>query len=425
MWFIVVSGVLIGFASYMMTPEERVRALAALRAYAGRFADMARGGSQPFGKALAERTPWPLVAPAIGALCVIVFLSITLGFGSSGNDRTLAWGANIGPLTTNGEWYRLVFATFVHPHPVDLVATLAGLAAFGIIAERLIGSAAFATVFISATIVASLVSLHADPLRLSYGASGAVFGIYGCLLAAACRVFVTTKAPLIPWHIFRPLAPVAGMFVLYALVAPSLMAKAEFAAALTGLVCGIALSKDIQQGKPTLKQSGRLVGATAAVTIAAAFMLAGIDDGRPEVAAVTALEERTARQYEKEIDRYRAGGSSADHLIRTIEKMIVPELQAAQQRIEQLDRVPAEQRPSIDHTNEYLRQRRESWRLRVDGLRQRAILEARQAGRKTPSPGPALSANQLLEKSTTSLLSAEGAERSALKDLRAAAAILQ
>ena len=428
MWFLVVSAVLIGFAGYIMTPEERVRALAALRAYAERFATTARGGSitQPFGKALAERTPWPFVAPVIAAASVLVYLSMTLGLGSpSGTEGLIAWGGNIGPLTTNGGWHRLIAATFVHAHLLDLVVSLAGLAAFGIIAERLIGSAAFATVCVAAAIAASLVSLNADPLRLSTGASGAVFGVYGLLLAAACRVFITTRAPLIPWEVARPLAPVAGVFFLYALVAPSLIFKSELAALLTGVVCGLVLSTGIQQGKPSLRMCGRVSLVTFVLTLAAAILLRGIDDGRPEVAAVTAIEERTARQYEKEVDRYRSGSSSADNLIRTIERTIVPELQAAQQRIEQLDRVPDEQRPSIDHTNHYLRQRQESWRLRVDGLRQRAILEARQTGKKPPAPGKPVSANQLLEKSTTALLSAEGIERNALKDLRAAAAILQ
>ena len=429
MWLLIVSAALIGFASYIMTPEERVRALAAIRAYAEQFATTARGGAanQPFGKALVERTPWPFVAPAIAAACVLVFLSITLGLGSpSGSEGLIAWGGNIGPLTTNGGWHRLIAATFVHPHLLDLVASLAGLAAFGLIAERLIGSAAFATVCMAAAVVGSLVSLSADPLRLSYGASAAVFGMYGLMLAAACRVFLATRAPLIPWEILKPLAPVAAVFFLYALAAPSLIAKSELAALLTGIVCGFVLTKGIHQGKPSLKQSGRVVAATVVVAAVSAFMLRGIDDGRSEVAAVTALEERTARQYETEVDRYRAGGSSADHLIRTIERAIVPELQAAQGRIEQLDRVPDEQRPSIDHTNQYLRLRQESWRLRIDGLRQRAILEARQAGRKVPpTPGKPLSTNQLLDKSTTALLSAEGIERNALKDLRAAAAILQ
>jgi len=426
-WFIILSAVLVGFAGYIMTPEERLRALAMLRAAAIRFSEMAGGGSaaRPFGKALAERTRWPWVAPAIGVASILVFLSITLGVGSpSGHDGVIAWGGNIGPLTTNGGWHRLAAAAFVHPHLVDLVACLAGLAAFGIIAERLIGSIAFATICASAAVAASLVSLTVDPLRLSTGASGAVLGVYGFLLVAACRVLITNRAALIPLEIARPLAPVAALFLLYTLAAPGLVLKAEIAAFLTGAVFGLVLTKSIQQGKPPLKLIGRVMAATTVLALASAVMLRGIDDGRVEVAAVTALEERIARQYEAEVDRYHDGGSSAEQLIRMIEATIVPDLRAAQERLELLDRVPEEQRASIDYTNQYLRQRQESWRLRVDGLRQRSILEARQAGRIRPAAGSQRRPAQLLEDATTALLKAEAVERSAIEALRAAASIL-
>jgi rhomboid protease GluP len=427
-WFFVVSSVLVGFAAYIMTPEERVRALATGRAAALRFATMARGGAatEPFGKALLERTRWSFVTPAVGAGCVVVFFSIALGIGTpSGIDGLVAWGGNIGPRTTNGEWHRLLASAFVHPHMFDLIVNLAGLAAFGLIAERLIGPAAFATVLVSAALAASLVSLSLDPLRLSFGASGAVLGMYGMLVAAAGRVFLATRAPLVPWHVGKPLLPVAAVFLLYTFVSPSMAMKADVTAFLVGVACGFVLTKGIHQGKPGAKLSLRVVAASIVVTIACGFMLRGIDDGRLEVAAVTALEERTARQYETEVDRYRNGATSAEQLIRMIETAIVPELQAAQSRIDQLDRVPDEQRSSIDHTHQYLRQRQESWRLRVDGLRQRSFLEARQAGRKLPPSAPRLTPTQLLEKSSVALLHAEGIERNALKDLRAAASILQ
>ena len=427
MWLLIVSGVLVGFAGYLMTPEERVRALAMLRAAAIRFAETAVGGSsaQPFGKALVERTRWPWVGPAIACGSVLVFLSITLGLGAAaGNDGALAWGANIGPLTTNGEWQRLLAAAFVHPHLIDLIACLAGLAAFGLIAERLIGSVAFAAVCASSAIVANLVSLTVDPLRLSTGASAIVFGVYGLLAAAACRVLVANRAALVPWEVARPLAPVSAVFLLYAMAAPGLVLKAEIAAFLTGAICGIVLTKNIQQGKPPVRLTGRLLAATAVIAIVSAVLLRGIDDGRVEVAAVTALEERIARRYEAEVDRYHEGGSSADQLIRMIEATFVPELQAAQQRVELLDRVPDEQRPSIDYTNQYLQRRQESWRLRVDGLRQRAILEARQSGRARSTSGSKAPA-QLLESATAALLQAEAAERGALEALRSATAILR
>ena len=167
-----------------------------------------------------------------------------------------------------------------------------------------------------------------------------------------------------------------------------------------------------------------MAAAAAVLILAAGVMLRGIDDGRREVAAVTALEERIARQYETEVDRYDEGNSSAEQLIRMIEATIVPDLRAAQQRLELLDRVPDEQRSSIDYTNKYLRQRQESWRLRVDGLRQRSILEARQAGKVRQVAGSQRQPAQLLQDATTALLKAEAVERSAIEALRAAAAIL-
>jgi hypothetical protein len=167
-----------------------------------------------------------------------------------------------------------------------------------------------------------------------------------------------------------------------------------------------------------------VLATTTVLAVASAVLLAGIDDGRSELAAVAALEERTAKEYDAEVDRYRAGGTSADQLIRKIEGTIVPELQAAEERLGQLDKVPDDQRPSLAHAGRYLQQRLESWRLRIDGLRQRAILEARQAGQRT-TPGDRQPPEQLLRSAAVSLQQAEAAERGALKDLHAAVAILQ
>jgi rhomboid protease GluP len=305
-----------------------------------------------------------------------------------------------------------------------LLVNLAGLAAFGIIAERLIGSVAFAAVCTASVLSASIVSLWIDPLRISTGASGAVLGVYGLLLATAIRVFIKSRDALIPLEVARPLAPVALVFMLYSMVAPGMLMKAEGAAFIVGAILGIVLTKDIAKRTPRLRLIGRVMAATALVTMACAFSLRGIDDGRLEVAAVTAIEERTSRKYEADVDRYNEGGLSAEQLIKMIESTIVPELEAAQQRISLLDRVPAEQKESIGYTNQYLELRQASWRLRIDGLRQRSILEARQKGRHRSGPANNQKPAQLLEASSAALMKAEAAERTAIKDLRAAAVIL-
>ena len=63
-----------------------------------------------------------LVTPALVALNVTVFLIILVGPGALADPQTLVgWGGNFGPRTTNGEWWRLVTATFVHSEMLPIL----------------------------------------------------------------------------------------------------------------------------------------------------------------------------------------------------------------------------------------------------------------------------------------------------------------
>ncbi len=119
------------------------------------------------------------------ALNLGVFIGMIFGAGAIADPATLvAWGGNVGPRTSNGEWWRLVTAMFVHTGFWHLVASLAGLAQLGILLERLVGHVAFAALYLAAGVLASLVSLFASPLTVTVGATGAIFGLYGLLIAA-------------------------------------------------------------------------------------------------------------------------------------------------------------------------------------------------------------------------------------------------
>ena len=91
-------------------------------------------GSESFYAALKARTRWTLVTPAIIATYVVVF--VLLGLGQRRPWRpadTRYWGGNTGVRTTNGEWWRLVTAMFVHAGPVHLIAEIAGLVQVGLL----------------------------------------------------------------------------------------------------------------------------------------------------------------------------------------------------------------------------------------------------------------------------------------------------
>jgi hypothetical protein len=185
--------IVFGFVLYKMAPEERARrlqaVLAAVLAAIRQLKDAATRGRtecEPFSDALRARTPWVIVTPTLAALNVMIFVLMLFGAGALSDPATLVgWGANFAPRTTNGEWWRLVTSMFLHSGMLHLLVNVAGLVPIGLILERLLGRLTFAAVYLAAGVFASLVSLSIFPMAVSVGASGAIFGLYGLLLASS------------------------------------------------------------------------------------------------------------------------------------------------------------------------------------------------------------------------------------------------
>src|SRR6187401_2538671 len=116
--FLIAIIVIAAYVVYAMSPAERARLIAAAR-------DMAETGLEAYSRqrsrpdafrdTLTARTRVPFVTLSVVLLNVVVFVLMLLGPGSMSEADTLVrWGGSAGPWTTNGEWWRLVTATFVH-----------------------------------------------------------------------------------------------------------------------------------------------------------------------------------------------------------------------------------------------------------------------------------------------------------------------
>ena len=289
--------------------------------------------------------------------------------------RSLLWGGSIGPRTTNGEWWRLVTSLFVHPGFLHLVANMLGLLQLGLLLERLVGRVAVAGVYLSAGVFASLVRLSASPVDVSVGASGAIFGMYGLLLASAIWGLFHRSTITIPLRTAKKLIPAAAVFLLY----NGLQSRPDHVGFLVGFACGLVLARGLGDRKPAARRVAVAIGATAVIAIAAAVPLRGVTDARPEMARVVAVEDRTASAYETARDRFTLGRIAAAKLIELIDGTIMPELQETRARLTALDGVPEVHQPLVAHAEEYLRLRDESWRLRADGLRKTNLLTLRKA----------------------------------------------
>jgi rhomboid protease GluP len=97
--------------------------------------------------------------------------------------EVLRWGADYGPKTLGGQYWRLVTSMFLHFGIIHILGNMWCLWSLGQLAERLLGSITLLGLYLLTGIGASLLSLSWDPMRVSAGASGAIFGIAGALIA--------------------------------------------------------------------------------------------------------------------------------------------------------------------------------------------------------------------------------------------------
>jgi membrane associated rhomboid family serine protease len=368
----------------------------------------------PFRDALQERTPRLIVMPALVALNVAIFVFMLFGAGALGDPATLvSWGGSVGPRTTNLEWWRLVTAMFVHSGMLHLLVNVAVLVQLGLILERLVGPLAFASVYVAAGVFGGLVSLSAYPVSVTVGASGAIFGLYGLLLASSIWGVIHPSSMTIPLRTLKRLGPAAGLFVLYNLAIGGLEPAAG--GIVVGFLCGLVLAIGVGDGKPEPRRIGITMGVTALIAVAAAIPLRRITDVRPEIARVVALEDRTASAYSTAADRFNKGRITAEALAQLIDRTIVPEVEAAQAHLRTLDRVPQEHQALVADAEEFLRLRHESWRLRAEGLRKTSRLVMQPGRTGTSDASSRLRAEAQFRANMIALGNAEGAERASLE----------
>ena len=132
-----------------------------------------------------DRTPyitWLLLSANI-----FVYLLTELLGGSTVVEVLVRLGAMEAQLIASGEYWRLFTAMFLHSGLIHLGSNVIGLLIFGHQMERLFGYARFLAIYLLAGLAGSVASyafnISGAPYSIAVGASGAVFGILGALVA--------------------------------------------------------------------------------------------------------------------------------------------------------------------------------------------------------------------------------------------------
>ena len=171
-----------------------------------------------FNDKLKQLTPYAFWTYLIIAVCALVYLSmgVVCGFEALTEPTgvtLLRFGADFGPLVAAGEWYRIITCAFVHIGIVHILFNMVILWQIGNFVERLYGNMLFLVVYLGSAVAGSLTSLTMNPAVISAGASGAIFGLYGALLAYMLR-----RRGAIPLHMVSGIRNGAIAFIAFNLI---------------------------------------------------------------------------------------------------------------------------------------------------------------------------------------------------------------
>lgn len=210
---------------------------------------------------------------ALLGINIVVFI-VMVAFGVSAfspdTDQVLHWGADFGPYTLGGQYWRLITSMFIHFGIIHIFGNMWCLWSLGRLAEKLLGSFSVVATYLLTGVGASLLSLSWNPMRVSAGASGAIFGIAGVLITT----LYYGKHNLQPESVRRLLGYVVRFSVLNLLFGlRSHIDNAAHAGGLvTGLLIGLFLARTFASSPEEQGAQRRTIMAVSALVLFGLFI---------------------------------------------------------------------------------------------------------------------------------------------------------
>ena len=207
---------------------------------------------------LKTRSPVIWATRLLIAINMAVFIAMLFngaGLWHSPNIIQLTWGANFGPATQDGEWWRLVSAMFLHFGLVHLVLNCFSLWEVGQLTERMYGKLSFIIIYFASGLFGNLFSLVLQGnVAVSGGASGAIFGLYAALLNFLWREKSHISGVEFRWLFWGAFGLAAATIVL-GFIIPGIDNAAHIGGFIAGGLTSIIFSKPIWAKPFSMKMS--------------------------------------------------------------------------------------------------------------------------------------------------------------------------
>ena len=182
----------------------------------------------------------PLATYVLLVTNLVIFAAATRAGGTENPAVLEDFGALFGPLVAEGQYWRLFTAMFLHIGVVHLLFNSFSLFIFGRAVEQIFGLVRFLVTYILAGLAGSIASYTFNPAVLAAGASGAIFGILGALVA----YFVVQREVFgrLGQRELTSILFLAAMNLLYGFTTPGVDNWAHIGGFVAGFVLGLLLS---------------------------------------------------------------------------------------------------------------------------------------------------------------------------------------
>ena len=329
----------------------------------------------PFQQAMASLASPPIVTYAIVIANVAVFIVMVARGASMTSPDTgtmLNWGANFGPMTMNGQWWRLLSYMFLHFGIVHIGLNMWVLWGLAPLVERFLGRTGFAIAYVMSGVAGGIASLAWNPSSVSAGASGAVFGTAGALLG-----FVLLRSDTIPSGVRNQMLKSMSKFLVLNIVigmsVPAIDMAAHIGGFVGGIVFGLMLSQPVS---PAMIRRRKFKNRIAVAIAGILFPLAMV--ALPAAPLDIATEMQRLAQVENQIyDTYNAaqqlavrGAIDDVELADQIELKVLAPWTKLREEVEGFLKLKYANRDYLLELIRYLQHRQESWTVLVQSLRE-------------------------------------------------------
>jgi rhomboid protease GluP len=218
-----------------------------------------------------------VVTPSIFLACIGVFVAMVVGGASitqPDNQMMFEWGANFGPsVVFDHQAWRLFTSMFLHFGIIHLLANLFCLITAGPVLERFLGHLGFAALYVLSGLGGSIASLWVHPNLICAGASGAIFGVFGGLLA-----YLALRHREVPAAVLKPMRSGALAFLAYNLIfglgVPGIDMAAHVGGMCTGFVCGLLLTLATRRSTRPAGQTASILPRLGVIAVLSAIVAA-------------------------------------------------------------------------------------------------------------------------------------------------------